>query len=443
MSRTLLVACGVTACLAWTPTRVSTSPQQPSSPAAQAPAPDPALTELAGRFVAATDAERIALVQAHAEILQAPFRQILSQQGVNQRNDGAMTESERTFTALLFLGRQYRQPITEINALLGLGAVEGVRSEFRKSRAYLQEAYDLSIANTHVPGQQQALSNLATVKRRTGDTKGAFDSLNESLVLARQVGDPLAIARVLNNFGITYNDIGLGARALEFYNQSLALKEQNNATAVEITNTLSNIGGVFAGQGDYTTALDYFRRALAKIEGSSRLDSVTSVYNNLGQVYASLSDYTTARRYLTQGLALAERIEDATRMATALYLLATIDLAEGKLDASEATQRRALAVREAAGDRLGVIESLTEMASLLDRRSRHVDAVPYGERAVELATESRLINQLWKAQLTLGHIHYGLGHDAIARRLYEEAIENIENVRHLAAGGERTRQRYM
>ena len=439
MSRAIFSSVLVAACICLRPLAASQTPAQTPAPAV-APAVDRALL---AQFVAATDAERAGLVQAHPEILTAAFRTAMQQQGATQRTNGELPAAERTYAALLYIGRRHAQPVVEITALLGLGAVEGTRSDFPKAKTYLDQALGASVASNYLPGWQQALNNLGTVQRRTGDLDGAMDSQERSLALARQVGDPLAIARVLNNLGITYNDTGQGARAIAAYAESLALKQKNGAPVTEIVNTLSNTGGVYAEQGDYPLAIEYYGRAKALVESNSLDELATSVYNNLGQVYATINDVALARQYLTRGLALAEKIEDPTRMATSLFILASIDRAEGRLDTAEAAQRRALTLRESAGDRLGLVESLTEMASLLEARHRLEEAVPYGERAVALATESRLLNQLWKAQLAVGHIHAALGHDREAGVYYERAIETIENLRQLAAGGQRAQQGYL
>jgi len=397
---------------------------------------------VAAQFMAGDDAARHALIKTHPEILGSAFRVYLADAGRSQRVGGNLAAAERSYTALLFIGRGYAQSLAEIISLLGLGAVEGTRSNFPKARTYLEQGLVASTAANYLPGEQQALNGLGTVQRRLGDMFGAMDTQLRSLTMARQSGDPLAIARVLNNLGITYNDLGLGARAIEAYSESLTLKQQNGSPVSELVNTLSNIGGVYAEQGDYPIAIDYYRRGLALIEDSQAGDLISSIYGNLGQVYSSTHQNALARQYLERALALAEKIKDPGRMATSLYILGNLDREEGKLEESEAAQRRVLALRESTGDRLGIVESLTEIANLLESRGRAAEGVAFGERAVTLANDSHLDNQLWKSQVTIGHIHATLGHDAAASRYYEQAIQTIERLRLQAAGGQRAQQGY-
>jgi CHAT domain-containing protein/Tfp pilus assembly protein PilF len=417
--------------------------QAPPSGQVQTAAATPADAALVERLIAATDAERIALVQAHPEILGLPFRQAVGQLGQSQRIGGHLAEAERTYGTLLFLGKQFASPPNEISGLLGLAAVEGTRSNLTQAQTYLEGAMRLSIATKNLAGQQQALSNLAILQRRRGDLDGALATQLESLAMARAADDKLAIGRLLNNIGNTYRDMGNAARALEYYLQSLALKETSGAPITETTTTLNNIGGVYDEQSDYALAIDYYRRAIDLVGGDGPIDSITSAYGNMGHAYAAIGEFGVARSYLNRALAFAEKVNDPGRIATVTYNLGTVARAEGALDESEALQRKALALRESTGDRLGVIESMTEIGNLLTKRGRTVEAVPFGERAVAMASESRLLNQLWKAQITLGRTFENLKQTAEARRYYEGAIDTIETLRQLTAGGARAQQQYL
>ncbi len=74
---------------------------------------------------------------------------------------------------------------------------------------------------------------------------------------------------------------------------------------------------------------------------------------------------------------------------------------------------------------------------------RAAEGLPYGERAIALASESRLANQLWKAQLTVGAVQLALGKFSEARAQFEAAINTVELLRKNAAGGLRALQLLM
>ena len=79
------------------------------------------------------------------------------------------------------------------------------------------------------------------------------------------------MANALNNIGITYHKHRDYPRALEYYQQSLALREQlsdKRGTAL----TLNNIGLLHREQSDHKRALEYYQQSLAIREKFERSD---------------------------------------------------------------------------------------------------------------------------------------------------------------------------
>ena len=415
--------------------------QTPTAAKTTASTVDRALLE---QFVAATDNERVVLVAAHPEILGASFRSEFSVMGNALNKEGDRAGAARPFRAALFIAQQYKFADTEATSLNNIGMVFGQRGDLSVARTYLEQGLAVARANNDRPSIHSSLTNLAIVLRRSGDLDGALVSQLGILDTARLAGEPGAIARTLHNIGVVYYDMGNFARALEYYVESLGLKEQATPNAADIVTTLSNIGAVYTEQGDYALALEYFERARAfMVRTGAPPVALTSALNNMGHVYLAMGDPARARQSLNQSLALAEKTGDPVKIATPLYNLGNAARAEGRLDEAEALQRRALAIRESGEDRLGLIESLTEVAHVITHDARPVEALPYAERAVALAGASRLRSQEWKALLAVGNIHRELGHQAEARASYEAAITIIETIRLQTAGGERGRQKYL
>ncbi|MEZ4687766.1 MAG: tetratricopeptide repeat protein [Bacteroidia bacterium] len=70
--------------------------------------------------------------------------------------------------------------------------------------------------------------------------------------------DKKGIAAILNNIGLIYNDQGNYPRALEYYQNSLAIKEELGDQK-GIAGGLVNIGIIYYGQGNYPRALEYYK----------------------------------------------------------------------------------------------------------------------------------------------------------------------------------------
>ena len=165
--------------------------------------------------------------------------------------------------------------------------------------------------------------------------------------------------------------------------------------------------------------------------------------SNIGHLYMQLGDYPRARVDLERARAAAESVGDLTTTAGVLYNLSTLSRHEGKLDDAERVQRQPEVLHEKSGDRIGMVETLTALADLAQLRGRAIDALPLAGRAVALASESRLLNQLWRAQLLEGRLLEELGKAADARAAYEAAIITIERLRASTAGGDSARRQYL
>lgn len=395
-------------------------------------------------FVAAPEADRPAFVQAHPETTEQTFREALSTAANQTRLRGELANAERMYHALLFLARSAKPPTSEAIAFNGLGIIAGQRSELAAAATYFESAMRAAEASGDVRTVQSGWGNLGIVHRREGDLDLAEVSIRHAIQLAEQLGDKSQVARALNNLGTVYKDQGDGVRALDTYVRSLALKEEIGGDSAELSSTLMNIGGLYDEQGDYAQALHHYTRALdALASGAGTAVGMITVLNNRGHAYVAVGQDALARKDFERALEAAQKAGTTGLVATVLFNLGTLSRAEGKLDESERLQRQAADLREQTGERIGLVESLTELAGLMELRGRAGEALPVAIRAVALAADSRLLNQLWKAQLTEARAHQRLGHQSDARLSYQASIATIERLRQSTAGGDSGRREYL
>lgn len=402
---------------------------------------DPALI---ASFAAAAESERVSMMQTHPEIVRAPFLYELSATGTQMRVRGELTNAVQMYEAVLFIARRANIPASESIAYNNLGIVSGLKGDLAGATAYFENAMRIADTTGDVRTVQSSWGNLGIVQRREGDLDRAEVSGQQALRLAEGIGDKAVIARALNNLGLVYDARGDGSRALETYRRSLALKEEAGVAATDLSTTLTNIGSLYDEQSDYAQALHHHQRALDLLNAAGVPPSGTmSLLNNIGHTYAAMGETARARSAYERALAAAEAAGAAPLTATVLYNLGNLARDEGKLEEAERLQRRAIAIREQSGDRKAVVESLTELAHLMTLRGRLREALPEAGRAVALADESRLLNQLWKAQTTQAMIHHRLGEDALARTGYQASIATIERLRQMTAGGDASHRQYL
>lgn len=136
-----------------------------------------------------------------------------------------------------------------------------------------------------------------------------FERVEEMCIQEFGKEHPLTAASY-NNIGLVYKEKGEYRKALEYYIESLEIKE--NFLGLEHPDTATsynNIGVVYKEKHEYDKAMEYYMKALEireKVLDLERPDTAQS-YNNIGVVYERKGDYKKAMEYHTKCLAFFEK----------------------------------------------------------------------------------------------------------------------------------------
>jgi predicted ATPase/class 3 adenylate cyclase len=179
-----------------------------------------------------------------------------------------------------------------------------------------------STASTSV--RAKALSAAGSLARSQGDYERASALVEESLVVFRQLGDKLGVARALVTLGNITMSMG---RHLE------------------------------KAESLITESLTYCREAEGKKE-------IPRVLNQLGEVARSRGDYAAARSFYEESLAMAREVAGKRSIATTLHNLAAVELAQGDHRKGEALLRESLDVCRELKHREGIALALVGFAGV-------------------------------------------------------------------------------
>lgn len=157
------------------------------------------------------------------------------------------------------------------------------------------------------------------------DHQAALDYFRKALASAEAQHGPRSeeVAKVMNNLGVVYNELGEFSKALDYLQRALEIRvavhgEENNLTAT----TYQNLGNTYLDSGDPNKALEYFQKALdinQKVLDSD--DPALAVsYNDLGNAFYSLGDYGKALEYLEKALEIQTKIYSGGHLHTAATL---------------------------------------------------------------------------------------------------------------------------
>ena len=169
-------------------------------------------------------------------------------------------------------------------------------------------------------GKGDALGNLGIAYANLGETRRAIELYEQDLAIAREIGDRHGEASATGNLGLAYADLGETRRAIELYEQHLAIAREIGDRRGE-ANATGNLGLAYADLGETRRAIELYEQhlAIAREIGDRRGEASTT--GNLGIAYADLGETRRAIELYEQHLAIAREIGDRRGEANACWNL--------------------------------------------------------------------------------------------------------------------------
>jgi len=193
--------------------------------------------------------------------------------------------------------------------------------------------------------ESHALNQLGLLSLEHNELSKAKEYFTQCLEIAREIGDLRDQALPLNNLGIISGTEGNYSYARDYYERALTLAREIGDRSGEGL-VLGNLGWIAGIQGDYTTASDYGERQLmiARQVGNKYLEAYALI--NLSFSNGTIGDFKSALDYAEQGLALSKKNGDRSAEAWSLTSLGNSSLELNNLNAAHNAYKQALEIRE-------------------------------------------------------------------------------------------------
>jgi predicted ATPase/tRNA A-37 threonylcarbamoyl transferase component Bud32 len=206
---------------------------------------------------------------------------------------------------------------------------------FWEMREYLAEGRDrlgkllkLAGAAGHTKARMRTLFSAGVLAGAQGDYRAASQLTNESLEIARRLGDKQEIAVSLNALAVHTRDQGDAATAQTLFEQSLALwRELDDQNA--IARSLSNLANVAKLRGDYASARALYTECLAIFETLGDRTGVAWSMNHQGDVVRGQGDSNAARKLYEDSLSIFRELKDRWGIAGTLADLGNLAREQG------------------------------------------------------------------------------------------------------------------
>lgn len=181
-------------------------------------------------------------------------------------------------------------------------------AELYTRSGHFEQANQVLIALQHRSSVLSAEQHIQLLRRqgilsyRQGQRPQALRLFSQAVQAARISDKPLLLAMTLSDTGTAYLAMTQYAEAIDHYRESLALKEQYQASASSQAVTLNNIGSVFRKLADWNLAEHYLSRAVALYQQDKNNDQASHSQEELSLVYLQQGDNAKAIAMLQQTL---------------------------------------------------------------------------------------------------------------------------------------------
>lgn len=217
---------------------------------------------------------------------------------------------------------------------------------------------------------------------------GKLDSaalhLQMALALDRKIGNQKAQAATLTNLGNVFADQGDHNGALVRYREAMATQKQLQDTMGEIM-TLNNIGILhdqFTGKHD--SAIYYYRKSLALQISSGKTSALSRTYNNIGIVMRYIGQRDSAMSMFSEALRIDRMANDMQAEAYGLNNIAYVLQDMGVYSAALDTLKKSLSLRTELGDSSGVATCLNTMGRIYSKQADYQGAIDAHTRSLAI-----------------------------------------------------------
>lgn len=250
------------------------------------------------------------------------------------------------------------------DCLRELGNVANRQADYDRAVPLYQQSLELARELGDRRGESATLNNWASIEWELGDLTAARAHYEQALALYRALGNRLGEARALNNLSNVLADQGDLAGSLAFSRQTLEIHREMGNPRAQCA-ALQNLGATYFVLKDYEAARKSYGQALAIYRASGNHQAEAEVLADLSLLDCAQGRLAEGRKHAHAAIALSEQAGDKTNLANAFYYLGRIELADRDFPAAEAALTRALDLRRESAPHPGRMAEIQAELALL------------------------------------------------------------------------------
>ena len=260
------------------------------------------------------------------------------------------------------------------------------------NHAAAEDCVSAAIATAEASGDTvavgYAVNMLGMFRWQQGELDEAVRLYNDARERAIRAGEAKLAAITAQNLGVVANIRGDFARALEFYQASLA-DYRSMGLVRDVCIALNNLGMVYTDTERWDEAERSYREAIELVRDLRDIALRVQIEVNVVEMWVARRDFERARAAADAAMELASQMGDAHIPGDAYRLLGVIERESGDLTRAESMLERAAELASARQDMLLMAETSREQAEVHRRQGRNRETLQALNRAHQLFTQLR------------------------------------------------------
>nr|WP_299381183.1 tetratricopeptide repeat protein [Allomuricauda sp.] len=298
---------------------------------------------------------------------------------VEQNLDGAINDAGDLVDEILANPTISNYPEEQAQAHYLKGKILSIHGNYDKAYGFLEKAISLYKEHNDEAGIAKCYLAIGVAYTYQGQKDKAFSALDKSVIIFIHLEDEAGIANSWHEMGHFHYVFGDDPKALDYLKKALDLQEElDDKKGVSNSFFRMGLAQLSSDRGEALKLLDQSRQLKEQIDDQRGLAKVN---NSLGVLNEENGNYTTALDYYRQSLAANKKYNDK-RVASIIYNnLGIVFLDLSKMDSSVVYHNKALKLRRELGNDRGVVQSLVNIGEVYQVQEDLENGIEYFHRA--------------------------------------------------------------
>lgn len=191
---------------------------------------------------------------------------------------------------------------------------------------------------------------------------------------------------------------------------------------------LNVLGGSYHVKGNYTAALNEYKKALIALMDAGEMKSVAAMYNNIGLIYREQGHSSRALEYYEKYRNVGEELKNDEILATAFNNLGTLYGDLGHIPKALEYYERGLRLAEKLGDKMGMAIGNNNIGSVYYEEAKYAQALECYQKSLALRKEIDDLRGSAAVYGNIGLVHKDQKDYAKALDYFQKAMEIQEKL---------------